>query len=516
MRSINQPQPFSLFSRYPSGPLNHQAQGTEEYQQYSSLSYSLFSSHLPWTLAMPFSDQMVHIVDPDLEKIDLILDQIEERLTSFNESISSCYQISEKDVKIILNALFKAVDLSNQNSIFFDKNLIKTKNSAVYFIDPENRPCLFIKPSIKNTSFEESACFSDSAFSYGSEKMIKKIGFLIVFSDDLRTAINSYRCASFSKSFSQGKNQALKNAWEVNCQRNGFFPISFQDGKETHRYMFLIPYLGETIDKLWDYLSLEGKLYCVENIIRSAEQQSVNDIKIPNTLMLFIKKHVPPKISLIDGNDEQIIFTYTPYSEDRKNRKGRLSGMKTEEDVQSNQYRKELISDLKNLLEYISIIQSRANQNSVAIHEVKSACKKFILNLKYSKFIMEFFLKSNFQKIQDQILTLISEYESDIYLATRASEQEITEARVFSLAIMFWQLLNKKTALNLHSINTIFAFNSYKIPPELCRQRREDWCLHRNRRDETALTEIVLKGYEKKLSYTELLEAVCEEIRKMH
>jgi hypothetical protein len=281
--------------------------------------------------------------------------------------------------------------------------------------------------------------------------------------------------------------------------------------------MFLIPYLGETIDESWDLLTLEVKLYCAENIIRSAEQQNVNDIKIPNTLMLFVQKNVSPKISLIDGNDEKIVYTYTPYTEPHKNRKGRLSGLKTEENIQ---FQKETISDLENLLRYIKSIQPENDQNSATIKKFNRACKKFISNLKYSELILELFLKLDIQRIEDQLLSAIRELKTKIaryeYLATPASEQEVTEARIFSLSVMFWQLLNKERVLNIKSSNKIFPFYSDKITPELCRQERQDWCLHENGRDETPLTEIVLKGYEKKLSYNELLEAVCEELRKMH
>jgi hypothetical protein len=235
MRSLNQPSSFSLFSRYPSEPLNIPARKTDQHHQDFSPSYSLFSSHLPCPLPAPTIDS----IDPDLEKIDLILNKIRENLTHCNQSIPNPYKISEEDVKIILGAFFKTVDLSSRNSIFFDKNFMETNHSAVYFRNDQNQPCLFIKPNLKNTLFSKIPCFNTPVLSSGSEKMIKKTGFLIIFSDDLLTTIESYRCASFSKSFSKGKNQALRDYWETNCQRNGFSPFPFKMQKKHLAICFL-------------------------------------------------------------------------------------------------------------------------------------------------------------------------------------------------------------------------------------------------------------------------------------
>lgn len=473
MQSLRQSH-FSLFSNR----LPDQASPTEsQIQHHDAIDshYSLFSNHLPWSPLLqaateepiqatspfapaeepaqetppPTSTEETEFTAQVSDRVFQTMREIQETFCSFNNQIPPEYQIDEKEMEVILTHFFHAVLSSelNQNSFFFDKKRMSTKHSAVYFIGNHDFPCLFIKPNIKNT--ENGKIIKKEVISFGGQKMIKTAGFLIVFSHDFSNSVVSYRYASFSNSFEYGKNQSLKKHYEIDCKRNGFFPISFCDGSNKIRHMFLMPYLGETIDKKWDTLTLEEKKFCIDSIIDDATRKEINDIKIGNTLIHFFDQGSYPKVSLIDGKDQKVVFTFTPYAPYEKNREGRFS-----------------------------------------------AC--------------------NPAKPLQRINETISDYESRLrkyrYLKSPAPEAEIIKARIFSLAIMFWQLININRA-DISAVGKIFAYNSPKHSPQIMSDRRKKWCLQNAKTTESPLTDIVLKAYEGSLTVDELKAAVTAQLQ---
>lgn len=445
--------------------------------------------------------------------IQSILPSIKTELNLLNKHIEPVYQISEKELKTILRYFFQFMNSVFHQKNFFDKKEIGTNHSAVYFKNEKDQHCLFIKPNVKNNPVTRPY---HRLFAQGSQKKIKKVGLLITFSNGL-DLISCSQYASFSKTTEGLKNEQLKQEWDVNAKRNGFFPVSFEDAQKRQRHLYITPFHGEPIDLFWNRLFLVGKLMCVQSIITDAKKFNVNDIKIVNTMCKISAQGVPV-VKLIDGNDEHVAYTHTPYSTPYQNRNGVLVQSKKEQEHLSETIskQKEILQDFQSLFDFTEEKWPLFYQGKISLEERTTLVKNFISSLKYSQELGHFFEKVDPRQSQIQLKSFISKFELDIkrleYLATPATEQEITETRIFSLAVLFWQLINIERAMDPRAIYCISLFSSTKLTPNACKQHRKLWCLQKDGVTETPLTEIVLKAYERKLSYDELYEAVCTRL----
>lgn len=403
----------------------------------------------------------------------------------------------------------------NHGVNFFPKSQTGWGHSCLTFTKPNGDSCLFFKAKSRNRNFLDKAHPSfeheKPTMEAGSFKIIKMTGLLITISRDMKNC-SIERYVSLSQDSERlFKDEKLERVLGEDLIEEGFTPLKFWDAaKKTNRVIYIMPHLGERIDSQWLKISDDKlKKNLMLDLIQQVKTTKPNDIKYPNTLLSV----TADKINLIDTKTPH--STYTPCGHDQW--KGKYAYHADKQEMQRvimklNCYRKErenfilihnLLSESKGKIksfQNLTIFLDQEEQKGIRINNKLK--KRIFEEQKYANHFSIDFLIEKINMDIKKLTEFISNVEAKI---TPAPESVFEEARIFSLTLLLWELINPEYQ---NCLLKITMYNEEKPDPSLFDESVR-YLLKMNADDDLpSFTNTLRLAYARSLSYDQLKSAI--------
>lgn len=397
----------------------------------------------------------------------------------------------------------------------FPKSQTGLKHSFLVFKNHQGDTCLFIKPKSKNKNFlnktEASFEHEEHAMEIGAFKIVKTTGLLITLSHDHQNcSVERYVSLSQDKE-NQFKNLALERLLGEELRKEGFTQIKFWDViKNLNRTIYIMPYHGERIDSGWLKISDDKlKKNLILELIQQVKITKPNDIKYPNTL--FSTKD--NKITFIDTHTPS--STYTPWGHERW--KGKYAYHANREEIARAITK---VKFCKRELEDFILIKNFLTERIGKIDSFQTLARLLdqvelqgiILCDRLAKMIIEegkcaqyFSIDLLISKMTMHIKKLAEYISAKEFKLTPASESVFEEARIFSLTLLLWELINPKYQ---NSLLRITMYNAKKPEPDLFNESVKSLLKINEGDDLPPFTDTLRLAYARSLSYDQLKSAI--------